>query len=317
MDVYFYEAFAEEERELRAALPATVTAGFTGKTIQEAGDARPPARLISIRTQSAIPATWHGALAGILSRTTGYDTVRGLPVPCGHLPLYCHRAVAEQALLLWLALLRKLTEQVQHFATFNRDGLTGSECAGKNLLVVGVGHIGGEVVKIGTGLGMNVRRVDLLPARADTGIADGLPWADIIVCSMNLTDQNAGYFNAARLRQAKRGAIFVNVARGELSPTADLARLLDEGHLGGVGLDVYDKEKELAVALRNAAGRGGDAAPTLPILELAGRANVICTPHNAFNTHEAVVRKSVQSAQSVVEFLKSGRFPWPVSSTGA
>ena len=317
MDVYFYEAFAEEEHELRAALPATVRAGFTWKTIQEAGDPAPPAKLISIRTQSAIPVAWHGELAGILSRTTGYDTVTGLPVPCGHLPLYCHRAVAEQAMLLWMALLRKLPEQMAHFATFNRDGLTGSECTGKNLLVVGAGYIGGEVVKIGKGLGMNVRRVDIIPERSDTGIEAGLPWADIIVCSMNLTAQNRGYFNAARLRQSKRGAIFVNVARGELSPPVDLAHLLDEGHLGGVGLDVYDKEKELAVALRNAVGRGGDAAPTLPILELAGRANVICTPHNAFNTHEAVVRKSVQSAQSVVEFLKSGRFPWAVSSTGA
>jgi D-lactate dehydrogenase len=235
--------------------------------------------------------------------------------------LYCHRAVAEQALLLWMALLRKLPAQMAHFATFNRDGLTGSECAGKNLLVVGAGYIGSEVVKIGTGLGMNVRRVDIIPERSDTGLEAGLPWADIIVCSMNLTAQNHGYFNAARLRQAKRGAIFVNVARGELSRTADLAHLLDEGHLGGVGLDVYDKEKELAVALRAGGALGQRALPTAEVrnaFPLAGRANVICTPHNAFNTHEAVVRKSGQSAQSVVEFLKSGRFPWPVpvSSTG-
>lgn len=300
MQVYFYEAFAEEERELRTTLPATVTAGFTWKTIQEAGHQEPPAGLISIRTQSVVPATWK--LAGMISRTTGYDHLVGLPVKCGYLPLYCNRAVAEQAMLLWMALLRKLPEQMAHFATFNRDGLTGGECAGKNLLVVGAGHVGSEVVKIGVGLGMNVQRVDIIPARADTGIEDGLPWADVVVCSMNLTKQNAGYFNEVRLRQAKRGAIFVNVARGELSPTADLARLLDVGHLGGVGLDVYENEKEVAVAMR--AGQG-----TFP---LAGRPNVICTPHNAFNTREAVARKSEQTAQSVVEFLRSDRFPWPV-----
>ena len=302
MDVYFYEAFEEEVAALRRHLPAYVTAGFTGKTIQEAGDVEPPATLISIRTQSAVPRAWAGKLTGVVSRTTGYDTVTNLPVACGYLPLYCNRAVAEQAMLLWMALLRKLPQQMEQFARFHRDGLTGAECAGKKLLVVGVGNIGSEVVKIGTGLGMEVRRVDIIPERADTSIGDGLPWADIIVCSMNLTGKNRGFFDIQQLRQARRGVIFVNVARGELSPTDDLVRLLDDGHLGGVALDVYEKEQQMAVALR--AGQGG--------FVLAGRLNVILTPHNAFNTHEAVERKSVQTVQQVEQFLRDGTFVWPV-----
>ena len=48
---------------------------------------------------------------------------------------------------------------------------------------------------------------------------------------MNLTSENTDYFNYERLQTAKRGAIFINVARGEFSPSADLLRLLDEGHL--------------------------------------------------------------------------------------
>jgi D-lactate dehydrogenase len=302
MDVYFYEAFEEEVTALRKHMPASIRAGFTWKTIQEAGDPAAPAPLISIRTQSLIPARWGTQLAGLLSRTTGYDHVTGLRVPAGYLPLYCNRAVAEQAMLLWMTLLRKLPAQVEHFARFDRNGLTGQECAGKNLLVVGVGHVGSEVVKIGTGLGMNVRRVDIIANRADISIADGLPWADVVVCAMNLTAQNAGYFSYERLRQAKRGVIFVNVARGELSPTPDLVRLLDEGHLAGVALDVYENESALATGMR--------AGTTM--FPLAGRANVICTPHNAFNTVEAVERKSTQTVQSVAEFLQSGRFLWPV-----
>ena len=65
-------------------------------------------------------------------------------------------------MLLWMALLRKLPAQMQHFTSFNRDDLTGSECAGKKLLVVGVGNIGSEIVKLGLGLGMAVRGVDLI-----------------------------------------------------------------------------------------------------------------------------------------------------------
>lgn len=302
MQAYFYEAFEEEVAALKRHLPPDVEAGFTSKAVQETADAGPPAKLISIRTHSVIPASWHGRMAGILSRTTGYDTVGGLPLPCGHLPLYCNRAVAEQALLLWMALLRKLPQQLAQFARFHRDGLTGRECAGRNLLVVGAGHVGSEVAKIGAGLGMNVRRVDIIQKRGDVSIERGLPWADIIVCSMNLTPQNRGYFDYDRLRQAKPGALFINVARGEHAPTAGLARLLDEGRLGGVAIDVFEDEGAVAGSLR--AGDG--------VFPLAGRPNVLCTPHNAFNTEEAVERKAEQSAQQVVHFLRDGRFLWPV-----
>ena len=65
-------------------------------------------------------------------------------------------------MLLWTALLRNLPGQSENFASFNRDGLTGWECEDKTLLVVGVGNIGYEVVKIGQGLGrLNIRMVML------------------------------------------------------------------------------------------------------------------------------------------------------------
>jgi D-lactate dehydrogenase len=302
MEVFFYEAFEEESAALQRYLPEHCRNIFTWKTVQESGDATPPARLISIRTQSVIPRAWFPLLDGVLARTTGSDHVANVPVKCGHLPLYCNRAVAEQAMLLWMALLRRLPQQLAQFARFHRDGLTGAECAKKNLLVVGAGHIGAEIVKIGCGLAMNVRRVDIIPDRADTGIEEGLAWADIVVCSMNLTALNRGYFNYERLRRAKRGAVFVNVARGEMSPTADLARLLDEGRLGGVALDVFEDEGALATALR--AGQGSFA--------LAGRTDVLLTPHNAFNTREAVERKAEQSARQIETFLRTGNFLWPV-----
>ena len=304
MYIYFYEAFEEEAATLKRYLPAALEAGFTGQTIQEHGDAEPPAGLISIRTQSIVPATWPAKLAGLISRTTGYDHLAAFKFPCGYLPLYCNRAVAEQAMLLWMALLRKLPQQIAQFARFNRDGLTGQECAGKKLLVVGVGHIGLEIVKIGQGLGMAVRGVDLVPKHASVSyvaIDEGLAWADVIVSAMNLTPENRGYFDYPRLKRARPGAIFVNVARGELSPTAGLVRLVDEGHLGGLALDVYDSESKVAVALRS--GQGSD-------FPLAGRPNVILTPHNAFNTAEAVDRKAAQTVQQIEHFRQHGRFLW-------
>ena len=301
MDIYFYEAFEEEVAALRCYLPASISVGFTDKTIQETGDWEPVAPLISIRTQSVVPPAWSVKLRGIVSRTTGYDHLVGQKIPWSYLPHYCSRAVAEGAILLTMALLRKLPQQIAQFPRFNRDGLTGQECAGKKLLVVGVGSIGAEIVNIAKALGMEVRGVDLVQRHESVSYVsadDGLAWADIIVCAMNLTEANAGYFGYETLKRARRGIILVNIARGELSPTDDLVRLLDEGHLGGLALDVYENESTLAIALRS--GKGG--------FPLAGRPNVILTPHNAFNTTEAVDRKAEQTVQQVLHFQKHGKF---------
>jgi D-lactate dehydrogenase len=305
MDVHFYEAFEEEVEVLRRHLPAHLRANFTSKTIQEAGDAEPPAPLISIRTQSIIPAAWSERVDGIVSRTTGYDHLLGHRIPCGYLPHYCSRAVAEQAILLVMALLRKLPQQIAQFPKFHRDGLTGSECLGKKLLVVGVGNIGFEVVKIGRALGMEVRGVDIAEKHSSVSYVtrdDGLPWADIIMCAMNLTKENVNYFSYETLKRAKKGVVFVNIARGEFTPTEDMVKLIDEGHLGGLALDVYENESALAVALRS--GESG-----FPLL---GHANVILTPHNAFNTAEAVERKAEQTIQQIEHFIAHRWFLWPV-----
>jgi D-lactate dehydrogenase len=320
-DVFFYETFAEEGQALKLQLPPHLKAGFSWKTIQETGDQTPPAALISIRTQSLIPPAWTTQLSGILTRSTGYDHIHRywqqvqLKTPCGYLPLYCHRAVAEQTMLLWMTLLRKLPQQLQQFNTFQRDHLTGQESLHQTLLVVGVGNIGYEVVQIGTGLGMTVLGIDIDPKYPNvsyTSIAEGLPQADIVVCAMNLTPDNRGYFNYQLLKRAKRGTIFINIARGELSPTADLLRLLEEHWLGGVALDVYENESELAVTLRH--GLTPKSEETEHILELAKYPNVLLTPHNAFNTQEALARKAHHSILQVNQFLETGYFLWSVPS---
>lgn len=317
-DVYFYEAFAEEEDLLRQYLPHKLNAGFSGKTIQECGHDQPPAKLISVRTQSRIPLPWGGEVQGILSRSTGYDHLmayrkQAQSVPAlGYLPLYCHRAVAEQAMLLWMALWRKLSSQIEHFAAFSRDGLTGQEAQGKTLLVVGVGHIGYELVRIGRALEMRVLGVDIVQRHEDVtyvSIEDGLAQADVIVCAMNLTEVNKAYFDYRRLSQARRSALFINISRGELSPLTDLQRLLAEHRLAGVALDVYDRESELAVISRQKLA----ATPYVQnARRLAAMENVILTPHNAFNTAEAVRRKAAQSIEQIEYLLNYGRFKWPV-----
>lgn len=317
-DVFFFEAFEEEARLIRQYLPEGIRAGFSNYTIQEYGD-QLPAKLISTRVQSVIPPQWAPDLSGIISRSTGYEHLlkyqeqTGVAVPSGYLPLYCNRAVAEHGMMLWMALLRKLPRQTAYMRTFKRNGITGLECERKTLLVVGVGHIGYEVVKIGRGLNMEVFGVDLIHKHPDVDyvtIEEGLEKADIIVCAMNQTKKNYGYFSYDLLKKAKPGVIFVNVSRGELSHSGVLLQLIEEGHLGGVGLDAFNKEEVLSVHLRQ--GTVSNEPEVLAALALLDKDNVICTPHNAFNTAESTDRKTEQSVRQAVYFLQNDRFLWPI-----
>ena len=85
---------------------------------------------------------------------------------------------------------------------------------------------------------------------------------------------------------------------------------MDEGHLGGLGMDVYSEESELGVTLRSASA--SQSKEIQAIVELAKRENVIFTPHNAFNTAEAVARKAEQSIEQIRTFLNTNRFIWPL-----
>lgn len=315
MQVFFFEAFEEEAEQIRHFLPDHIEAGFSWKTIQEYGAKALPAPIISVRTQSAIPEEWAGQLDAILTRSTGFDHLieyrrrTDVNVHCGYLPLYCNRAVAEQAMLLWMSLMRKLPQQMTNFRNFHRDGITGREAEKKTLLVVGVGNIGSQVARIGHGLDMNVLCVDIenkYPEEKYVSIDEGLPLADIVVCAMNLTEDNYSYFNYQRLSQAKKGLVFINISRGEQSPSTDLLKHLEEGHLAGVGMDVYVNEKELAVSLRE--GRSSDDPEVQATLVLLEKPNVIFTPHNAFNTVEAVEKKAGESVDQLLYYLEHGHF---------
>jgi D-lactate dehydrogenase len=290
-DVVFYEVFSEEGAILRKLLPNGMNVYFTDKTAQE----EPlDAKLLSIRTQSIVPSG-----SNVLSRSTGIDHLKDHGGLKSGLANYASRAVAEQAVMLMMSLFRKLKKQMDHMKNFNRDNLTGVECLGKNVLIVGMGKIGYEINTICKGLGMNIFGVDVYQGFNDINYLDideGLSKADVIICAMSLID-NAGYFNYDVLKKAKKGAVFVNISRGELSPIEDVLKVLDEGYLKGAALDVFSNEKELYSLKEEGLFK-----------DVLDRDDVILTPHNAFNTEEALVRKCEFTVGKVVNFLEKGEF---------
>ncbi len=315
----FYEVFVEEERLLRQFLSRGIKAGFTSLTIQEAHPQQGPAPVICIRTQSEIPIAWADRLQGILTRSSGYDHLSRYrqkahtQLPCGYLPRYSSRAVAEQAILMMLALLRRLPKQLENFCRFNRSGITGRECLNKNLLVVGVGHIGKEIVDLAKGMGMKVKGVDIVKREKDlayTALKAGVSWAEVIICALPLTKKTPGLFNYRLLRNAKKGVLFINVSRGEISPIREVKRLWKEQILGGVSLDVFEEEGALASYLRGNRRILPQSAREL--LSLQRKENVLLTPHNAFNTVESIERKARQTAKALHYFLEHKDFPTPI-----
>ncbi len=325
-DAAFYELFEEEEKELLKILPPNKKFFYTWKTIQEQVEPEPHSKIISIRTQSKIPIEWANKIDAIITRSSGYDHVTEYlkktkaKIKAAYLPEYAARAVAEHALMLWTCLLRKLNQQKANICEFRRDGLTGREIRNRSITVIGVGKIGSEIVDIAHGLKMKIFGVDIVPREEISKKYDleylpldtALSRTEIAVCALPLTDITKGLLNYGKLQKMPKNSIFINIARGEISPSQDLLRLLDEKHLAGVGLDVYDCEKELAEVLRD-----GKILNDLPqntadsinaTIKLMKHENAILTPHNAFNTLESVQRKCTKTCENLNYYFKTEQF---------
>ena len=87
-------------------------------------------------------------------------------------------------------------------------------------------------------------------------------------------------------------------------------KLIEENHIGGIGLDVYNEEAMLADALRT--NKPQNHPEYRATLSLAEKDNVIFTPHNAFNTEESVKRKAEQSIEQLNSFFRNREFLWEI-----
>src|SRR6202022_2580257 len=142
----------------------------------------------------------------------------------------------------------------------------------KTVLIVGVGGAGGEASKLCAALGMHVLGIDPRVTERPAGMADlatpdrleeRLSEADFVILTTPETPDTVGMFNTTLFARMKRGAYFINIARGRCVVTADLVGALRSGHLAGAGVDVADPE------------------PLPPDHPLWSMPNVLITPHVA------------------------------------
>jgi phosphoglycerate dehydrogenase-like enzyme len=207
--------------------------------------------------------------------------------------------VAEQALMLALGGMRGM-------GTYARaetwEGPIGRNLLGARVVVVGGGGITESLLRMLEPFGCEtvvVRRTAEPLAGAGRTVAlddldDELPAADLVVLAVALTPETDGLFDERRLRLLPSHAWLVNVARGRHVVTDDLVRVLDEGAIGGAGLDVTDPEPL------------PDGHP------LWGHPRCLLTPHVGNTPEMAVPLLSARVRENVRRFLAGEELLGPV-----
>ncbi|MFC7535773.1 phosphoglycerate dehydrogenase [Sphingomonas sp. GCM10030256] len=204
---------------------------------------------------------------------------------------------AEHAIALMFALARQLPEAdaSTQAGKWEKNRFMGVELTAKTLGLIGAGNIGSIVASRALGLRMKVIAFDpfLTPERAlELGVEkveldELLRRADFITLHTPLTDQTRGILSRDALAKTRRGVRIINCARGGLIDEGALKEALDNGHVAGAALDVFETEP-------------ATASP------LFGTPGFISTPHLGASTSEAQVNVAIQVAEQMSDFLLLG-----------
>jgi D-lactate dehydrogenase len=326
--IFLAEADRTEAARLRAALG---TAGVRGELRSAPQPARgqplpglgPGVAVLSVFVGSRVDRQLLDAcpdLRLVATRSTGLDHVdlaacadRGVAV--ANVPTYGENTVAEHTFALILALSRNVHKawvRTQR-GDFSIEGLRGLDLRGRTIGLIGVGHIGLHTAKIARGFGMHVLAADPRPQPLlaelvgfrYVGLEELVASADIVSLHAPLVPATRHVVDRELLKRFKRGALLVNTARGGLVDTEALLWALDEGILAGAGLDVLEGEELLTEDRRRLALERDEASLRVLVENqlLAGREDVVVTPHIGFDSIEAVQRIAEVTATNIAAFL--------------
>lgn len=259
----------------------------------------------------------------VITRSTGFDHIdtveakkRGIVV--SNVPVYGTVTVAEFTFALLLAVSRKIFpayDQILEQNNFEKEGLRGFDLNGKVLGVIGTGNIGKQVIKIANGFGMKIIAFD---HHCDDDLAqvnnfkyveldELLQQADVITLHIPYNSGTHHLLNQESFEKMKKGVVLINTSRGGIIETGALVKALQAGKVSGAGLDVLETEiymgKELDL-LKLEDSSEEDVDTVLHNQYLIEHPNVIITPHNAFNTQEALERIFDETAESIKSFAR-------------
>ncbi len=211
---------------------------------------------------------------------------------------YCTDEVADHAILLMLALSRRLTEyhaQVQQDLSWQFDAMTGlRRMSDQTLGIIGFGRIGQAVARRAVGFGMPLLAFDPYPSEEAAStlgaelceLTELYARSDIISLNCGLSATTERLVDASAFAAMSRRPLLINCARGGLVDEEALMAALDSGQISGAGLDVLEAE-----------------SPDLGNSKLMGRGNVILTPHVAFYSDASMRENREITAGNIRNFL--------------
>jgi D-lactate dehydrogenase len=247
------------------------------------------------------------ALKFITTRSMGFDHIdvgsckeKGIVV--SNVPTYGSHTVAEHTIALILAISRKIVPSVEKArrGDFSSRGLEGFDLYGKTLGVVGTGNIGKNVAEIALSFGMKV--LAFSRSQDQELIARGVRYvtfdellvqSDIVTLHLPHNKETEHIINMQNIEKFKKGAVLINTARGALVETQAILDGLERKILFAAGLDVLEEEAELKEERELLSGeylKKFDIKTGLINHVLLTRDDVVITPHNAFNSREALIQ---------------------------
>lgn len=261
----------------------------------------------------------------ITARSMGYDHIdleecKKRNILVSNAPHYGGNTVAEWTFALILNLLRKVyksIDQIKETGDFNLENLQGTELSDKTLGVVGTGRIGKEVVEIAKAFGMNIIAFDAKPDlefakitgfEYKNNLNDLLKFSDIVSLHVNYTESTHHLINKENIKLIKKGCYLINTSRGPVVETEALIFGLSEGILAGAGLDVLEEEgavKDEIEFLIKGRVQEHNLKTILADHILMKMDNVLITPHNAFNSKEAVGRITDTTIENIKAFTEN------------
>ena len=255
----------------------------------------------------------------ITTFSTGFDHIdleecKAKNIQVSNVPGYGEIAVAEQTFALLLAVSRRIVESYERVKDgyFAPEGLTGFDLAGKTIGVVGVGSIGEQVIKIAKGFQMNVigykrspdpeleQKLGFKIVDMDTLLKD----SDVVTLHVPYMPETHHMISKEQFEKMKQDAVLINTARGAIVDTTALIEALQNKKLGGAGLDVLEGEPLLQEE-KELMSRNFNKEELLTVVQnhmLLNFKNVVITPHNAFNTHEALKIIMDTTKDNIIKF---------------
>jgi D-lactate dehydrogenase len=260
----------------------------------------------------------------ICTRTTGYDHIdleeckkRGIVV--SNIPAYGIETVAEHTFSLILAVSRRLMESFERTrkGMFSNKGLTGFELKGKTLGIIGAGKIGKRVAEIAKVFRMKVIAYDIFQNLEEAkrigyeyvDLDKLLKEADIITIHANLTKENYHLIDENAFEKMKDGVIIINTARGAIIDTKALIKYIKSGKIEYAALDVLENEpeiKEEAQLLERELSEEEmkKLLANHVLFDMEDRLEkVLITPHNAFNSKEALEEIKRTTVENITSFI--------------